>query len=824
MKESVEVNGEWMLSFRDEQQKLDNENDAEKMAKVIENAHIVEVLELRGNTIGVGAGERLSHALEFHPELKRALWSDIFTGRLKEEIPPVLRFLCGSMIRCGTRLVELDLSDNAFGPVGAKGLEEFLESSSAYSLEVLKLNNNGLGAGGKIIGKALIRCHINAQKDGQIFQLKTFVAGRNRLEDPGAFALAEAFQVLGSLEEITMYQDGIRAKGIEALSESFRYNPNLKIINLSDNTFTVSGACAMAKVVRDLMNLEVLNFGDCLCRDKGALAIISNISLSSHSHLKEINLSGNELSPRAVEIILDRVSQGLHLKSLVLHTNNMGAQFDEVKSKCNKYSFIDLGEESDDQGTLDEDEGSDVCQEFYSEESHSSYSNNESGYEKMKDGIPNYSSTFHRSLEADDYQTVISFRNQQWNSEDDVEAVTQALLSRKFVKVLDLHRNYIGINACTRIAEVLRERMQMNMQSIEEVNLSQNGITAEGMMQLIHAFRSNPNLKVIVLSGNTLEFEGAISVAEVLPSLRSLEILDLSSCACHERGILAVAANLSSSIHLRLKVLDFSSNALGADAVQQIVRIFTSGGFHLERLSLHSNNIGHRFSEMKKEFSHIQFLDFGSESSDQGSLVEEISIVDGRKLWNKSGDKYTENFNNGSAHLTMDDIILFIKNPSVALLDVLLLDMKTFVETLHTDLYGRTQEITSALLYSFCSLLSVENSNNQVLKEKIVTLTDAILTAAKKVNRQPVSATESICNQLLAFAGVVRSEAPQAVTDINSVIFLLESMIKRGHFQDLHSTIAFSFGAMKQMYPDQSVEIDRLIQTMNFQWKLKEIH
>lgn len=55
-------------------------------------------------------------------------------------------------------------------------------------------------------------------------------------------------QVLGSLEEITMYQDGIRAKGIEALSESFRYNPNLKIINLSDNTFTVTGAHAMAKV------------------------------------------------------------------------------------------------------------------------------------------------------------------------------------------------------------------------------------------------------------------------------------------------------------------------------------------------------------------------------------------------------------------------------------------------------------------------------------------------------------------------------------------------------------------------------------------------
>ncbi|EJD74672.1 leucine Rich Repeat family protein [Loa loa] len=823
MKKSVEINGEWTLSFRDEQQKLDSETDAEKMAKVMENAGTVEVLELRGNTVGVGAGQRLAHALEFHPELKRALWSDLFTGRLKEEIPPILRSLCGAMIKCGTRLVELDLSDNAFGPIAAKELKEFLESSSAYSLKVLKLNNNGLGAGGKIIGKALITCHANAQREGQNFRLKTFIAGRNRLEDPGAVALAKAFQVLGSLEEIVMYQDGIRAKGIEALSESFLYNPSLKIINLSDNTFTVNGARAMAKVVRDLMNLEVLNFGDCLCRDKGALAIISNISLPFHSRLKEINLSGNELSPRVVEIILDKVSQGLHLKSLVLHTNNMGARFVQVKSKCDKYDFIDLGEESDDQGTLDEDEESDDYQELYSEESHFSYSNNESGDEQVEDGNTTHDVTINKSLESDSCQTVISFRNQRWNSEEDVGTVTQALLSQKFLKVLDLRENYIGIGACRRIAEVLRERMQMNMQSLEEVNLSQNGTIAEGMIELVHAFRSNPELKVIILSGNTLNVDGAIAVAEMLSSLRLLEVLDLSSCTCHERGIIAVATNLSSSTHLRLRVLDFSSNALGADAIQRIVRVFASGGFHLERLSLHSNNIGHRFDELREEFSHLQFLDLGSESTDQGSSMEEIAFIDSfeRESWNKSDDEYTKNLNNilvnELARPNMNSIILFIKKPSIPMLDVLLSHMKTFVETLHADLCGRTQEMTAALLCSFCTLLSLESPNKQALKEKIMTLTDAILIEAAKVKRRPVSATESICNQLLAFAGAVKSEVPQTLIDISSVIFLLGSMVKLGHFRDLYPTIAFSLDAMKRTYPDESVEIDRLMQAMSSQ-------
>lgn len=121
----------------------------------------MRTLELKGNTLGIGAGERISTALLRHPELQRCLWSDMFTGRLKNEIPPILvtilanclffqRSLTNAMIRAGCHITELDLSDNAFGPIGAEGIQDFLVSPSAYSLEVLKLNNNGLGAGGKV--------------------------------------------------------------------------------------------------------------------------------------------------------------------------------------------------------------------------------------------------------------------------------------------------------------------------------------------------------------------------------------------------------------------------------------------------------------------------------------------------------------------------------------------------------------------------------------------------------------------------------------------------------------------------------------------------
>ncbi len=53
---------------------------------------------------------------------------------------------------------------------------------------------------------------------------------------------------MGSLEEVSMPQNGISHTGITALAEAFTENKNLKKLNLNDNTFTEKGAKAMAKV------------------------------------------------------------------------------------------------------------------------------------------------------------------------------------------------------------------------------------------------------------------------------------------------------------------------------------------------------------------------------------------------------------------------------------------------------------------------------------------------------------------------------------------------------------------------------------------------
>lgn len=91
---------------------------------------------MEGNTLGVDAARGIGNALKNHPEFQKALFKDLFTGRLKTEIPQALQLMGKGMIDAGAKLKILDCSDNALGPNGMAGLVELLKSPSCYSLEV----------------------------------------------------------------------------------------------------------------------------------------------------------------------------------------------------------------------------------------------------------------------------------------------------------------------------------------------------------------------------------------------------------------------------------------------------------------------------------------------------------------------------------------------------------------------------------------------------------------------------------------------------------------------------------------------------------------
>jgi len=76
----------------------------------------------------------------------------------------------------------LDLSDNAFGPVGVKAFDFFIAKTD--SLRELYLENNGLGPeGAESLAETLLA--------NDRIKLNTLVINRNRLENKGAIAFSK---------------------------------------------------------------------------------------------------------------------------------------------------------------------------------------------------------------------------------------------------------------------------------------------------------------------------------------------------------------------------------------------------------------------------------------------------------------------------------------------------------------------------------------------------------------------------------------------------------------------------------------------------------
>merc|ERR1719481_2095498 len=290
----------------------------------IKEQKTVHTLTLAGNTVGIEAAGVIGKALTGHAELRRAHWKDMFTGRMKTEIPPALVNLTRGLLTAQARLVELDLSDNAFGPFGMEGLKTFLQSPCCYSLRELKLNNTGCGVtGGKMLAGLLLKCYHASKAIGHPLALRVFILGRSRQENEGAKALAEVFQLMGSLEEVVMPQNGIYHEGLAALAEAFSHNPNLKILNMNDNTFTSKGAKAMASALKKLEKLEVLNLGDCLLKSAGARLICRALS-GRHPNLREFILDSNEIRVKAVEDLVKAVKGKSNIERVSISGNQLG--------------------------------------------------------------------------------------------------------------------------------------------------------------------------------------------------------------------------------------------------------------------------------------------------------------------------------------------------------------------------------------------------------------------------------------------------------------------------------------------------------------------
>ncbi|KAF9483425.1 RNI-like protein [Pholiota conissans] len=306
--------------------KLDTRADLEPYLKDVDPT-IIEEIHFGGNTIGVDASEALSEFLSKTTVLKVANFADIFTGRLISEIPQALSSICDAL-KDKTSLVEINLSDNAFGGRSVEPMVPFLIHNRSF--QILRLNNNGLGpAGGSVIANALLESARLSKAEGKTSNLRVVICGRNRLENGSAPIWAEAFAAHGTLEEVRMVQNGIRMEGITALAKGLAQNPNIQHIDLQDNTFTVdgerTGVEAWTEALSSWPHLHTLNLSDCVLSSEGEIpALIEALAEGSNPKLHTLQLQNNNLESATFEVIANAISSGLKsLMSLELQWNDV---------------------------------------------------------------------------------------------------------------------------------------------------------------------------------------------------------------------------------------------------------------------------------------------------------------------------------------------------------------------------------------------------------------------------------------------------------------------------------------------------------------------
>ncbi|XP_017033781.1 ran GTPase-activating protein [Drosophila kikkawai] len=334
---AAQLDEERGITFQDKARTWDTAADAQEVVDALNNQSTVHYLNLDGNTLGVEAAQAIGEALKRHPEFRKALWKNLFTRRLKTEIPVALQHLGAGLITAGAKLTVLDLSDNALGPNGMRGLEEFLRSPVCYSLQELLLYNCGLGPeGGTMLSKALIDLHANAKKAGSPLQLRVFVGGRNRLENVGAKALAKAFKTLQTFEEIVLMQNSIYFEGVQALAESFKENPHLRVLNMNDNTLRAKGAGQIAEILPSLPLLRELNFGDCLIRTNGAYHFGEALE-NSNDKLEVVDLGFNEINSDGGLVLVSAMQNKPKLRIFNIDGNCFGQEgCEQIKAEMAK--------------------------------------------------------------------------------------------------------------------------------------------------------------------------------------------------------------------------------------------------------------------------------------------------------------------------------------------------------------------------------------------------------------------------------------------------------------------------------------------------------